>query len=250
MDLIRSISRVLLAASVFFVTNAHALHDDEGDLSWLGVRFADVAVDEEGGPSGSGVGLVFELSGDFSLALDYQRADKSQSLIVRNTANTIDVADTTEAIDIQSGSLVLNYHPLGNAFYLAGGVMYTGGIRVNTNTALRTGTNLELGNDGFTFNSTFFDAITTEVTYADYAPYVGVGWNPYRTQSMVSPYINVGMVFNLDPRLAIDSTGNCTAGAVGCANLEQALQEEAQTRLNELEDYFWTVSAGIVLRFF
>lgn len=252
MDLLRSTSRLFigLIACFLFITTSHAAHDDEGDLSWLGVKFADVVVDEEGGPSGSGIGLVLDLHDNFSLALDYHSADKSQSLIVRNTANTTEVADTTEQIDVKSGSLVLNYHPLGNSFYVSGGVMYTGDIRVNTNTSLRAGSNIELGNDNLSFNSTFFDSITTELTYTDYAPYVGLGWNPFRTQSMLSPYVNVGVVFNLDPRLTIDSTGTCSAGAVGCANLEQALQEEAASRLNELEDYFWTVSAGIVLRFF
>lgn len=255
MGLFRSISHSCIVGCCLLANHGYAAHDNNHDFSWLGVRFADMAIDyEEDRPSGSGFGLVLDISDDFSLGLDYHNAGHTGSFVVRNTADTLDVADTSEETDGESGSLVLNYHPWGSSFYISGGVMYMGSAKVSSNTVLRTASNptIELGDNGLLFGASTFSSLQGEITYADYAPYIGLGWNPFRTQSMISPYVNIGLVFNLRPDLAITHTGACSVNPTitGCTNLEQALREEADRREQDLDDYFWAASAGIIFRFF
>jgi hypothetical protein len=146
---------------------------------------------------------------------------------------------------LQSGMAIAELHPFGNAFHLAGGIVWNS----NQGTvAARLDRPITIG--GQTYDPSMVGSLTGLVNYQDrYAPYAGIGFGG---RSRVSLLFDLGVVFSGYPRVALTGSSNLTGQAkvVFDQNVEQevaTIQTDIQSR--SYLKYHPVVSLGLRVGF-
>ncbi len=147
-------------------------------------------------------------------------------------------------LGLLSGTAMLDWHAFNNGFRISAGGMYNGnkldGVADPSNT-------YEIGNQTFTSAET--GALTGEVDFREFAPYLGIGWgNAVAEGSPWTFQVDAGVAFQGRPRATLSSTG-------GTLSDDPTLQAELRNEEENLEDdtrafrYYPVISFGIAYRF-
>lgn len=158
---------------------------------------------------------------------------------------------TIEGIDyditprFQSGTAIVELHPFGSAFHLAGGMMWN----ANEGTvAARLGAPITVGSQ--TYQPSDIGSLRGLVNYdKKYVPYAGLGFSG---RSRVSLVFDLGLVFSGYPTVSLTGTTNLTGQAQ--AVFDQNVRREVQTIQDDITSrsylkYHPVVSLGLRVGF-
>lgn len=138
--------------------------------------------------------------------------DFSPSLAARALLNRYDYdyddeqdGDTYRGeLAFRSHALLLDWHPFGGAFRLTGGAF----LNANELSVSAVGADLTIGD-----TPGYSGRVRAELDFEDVAPYLGLGWTTGRSSSGLSFVLEIGALFQDDPKLsaeAVLSRGSAT----------------------------------------
>lgn len=141
-------------------------------------------------------------------------------------------------LDLQSGAVLLDWHPFAGTFRLSAGLMY------NKNSLSLTATptsNQEIGNT--TYTPAQIGTLTGDVAFKKNVPYAGLGWGNAARHGRVGFNFELGAMFQGSPKVSLSASG----GAVSQADLAS----EAQQAEGDLKDFkiYPVISFGLSFRF-
>lgn len=183
------------------------------------------------------LGLGAELSKAFSDKLSLNLGFNSYNYKTTRSESGIDYDSKFE---LQSASLLANYHPFSGLFRFTAGALYNGSELKLTGKP-SAGSSYSI--NGVTYTAAQVGALTGTVTFNKTAPYVGVGWGN-RPGSKLGLCADVGLLYQGSPKLALSATGNAAGLAT---NLEQE-RKNAEADLNNFK-WYPVLSLGVYFRF-
>lgn len=141
-------------------------------------------------------------------------------------------------LDLQSGALLLDWHPFAGTFRLSAGLIY------NKNAVHLTATptsNQDIG--GTTYTPAQIGTLSGDVTFKKSAPYAGIGWGNAARHGHFGFSFEVGALFQGSPKVSLSAS----SGAVAQIDL----QSEAQQAEADLSDFktYPVVALGLSFRF-
>ena len=193
----------------------------------------DWGVNLKAGTLGAGVELSKSLSDKFSASLGFN----SYHYKTTDSASGIDY---DYKLELQSASLLANYHPFSGAFRFTGGVLY------NNNELKLTG-KPSAGStytiNGVTYTVAQVGTLTGTLTFNKTAPYLGLGWGN-RPGSKLGLSADIGALYQGSPKLSLSATGSV-------AGLSSNLEQERKSAEEDLGSFKWypVLSLGVYFRF-
>lgn len=184
---------------------------------------------------GAGVELNYPISSNMTVAVGLNKFSKSQT-------ENIDGNDYDEDINLQTFSVLINYHPFNGTFRVTAGAMLN-----NNELTLTADPNATYNINGTTYNSTQFGELEASVDFRKIAPYIGIGMG-HGASSGFSFTADIGVLFQGEPNVDMTSTGGSESNnPVFLANLQQ--EEEAAE--DDIEDFtiYPVISLGLSYRF-
>ncbi len=222
----RKISSILAVSAVLaFSTVANASEMEGIDL---GVKV---------GTLGLGVEVNYPVSPRFTVSAGINKFSRSFT-------ETTDGIDYEADLNLQTISLLANFHPFAGSFRL------TGGFMVNSNQIKMTaepvaGQTFDIGNT--VYDSTLVGTLKATVDFNNFAPYVGIG---------VGHSASSGFGFNLDVGVLMQGAPKVSFEAVGTdptilAALEADLVREEANAEDDIKGFtmYPVISAGVNYRF-
>ncbi len=151
-------------------------------------------------------------------------------------------------LQLQSFSLLADYHPFANGFRLTGGALYNGNS-VDVTAKPTAGTYTI---NGVRYPAGAIDSIKGEVSFNSIAPYFGIGWGrDAQSNSHWSFNFDLGLLYQgeADP----DINGSCNPGVplVACVEFQRNLTVEEQKIKDEVNDIkiYPVLSVGVTYNF-
>lgn len=173
------------------------------------------------------------------------------SLNLRLGANkfTYDFTDTLDDIrydsefDLDSQSLILDWHPFGGSFRLSAGVFRN---RNQFNIAGTATTGATIGNTFY--SATDIGGISGTVSFDESASYAGIGWgNAVGKNKRFGFTVDLGVLFQNSPDVTLSTTGTLA----GLPGFEADLRQEETNVEADIEDFeaYPVISFGFSFRF-
>lgn len=199
-----------------------------------GVRAEGVAIGARVSTLGFGGDLVFGLSDRVNARLGGNRGSVSYEDNVSDVNYDID-------LELQSYSLLLDWHPGGGAFRLTGGGVYN----ATTLEGLAQPTDEQDIGD-HTYTPQQIGTLQAEVDFPDWAGYVGIGFgNPVKTGRWTAT-LDLGVMLHAKPDFTLESDSPYSA------MFEEDLEKERQEIQDDYVDKFTlypVLSLGLAYRF-
>ena len=222
----RKISSMLLATAMFAV-GPMASADETGQL----------AVGFKAGTLGFGVDLNYPISPRLNVGVGINKYSASSS-------------DTTSGIDydvdlnLQTISLLANFHPFAGTFRITAGAMINSN-ELGMKAKPGGGGTYDIG--GATYTEAEVGVLKASVDFNKFAPYAGLGWGT-SSDSGLGFTLDIGVLMQGKPKVDFSATGGTlTADPTFQADLKQ---EEANAE-NDIKGFtmYPVVSAGLNFRF-
>jgi hypothetical protein len=203
-------SIVLASTIVITSVGANANDDKSGFALGFGV-----------GTTGVSGSATYKLSDHFNVRGVYAQYDFSE----QDTSSGIDY---NFDIELNSFSLLLDYHPFATSgFRLSAGAVKNG-TEFNATSTQTTG-NISVGNGSFT--AAQVGTLNANVSYDSFAPYVGIGWgNAVSKNRNLSFAVDIGVIGMDDPTVTLTSSG-------GNAAVNAELENERRELEASLDDF-------------
>jgi hypothetical protein len=188
------------------------------------------------GTLGYGVELVVGLTDSFSARIGYNDSFNS-SYTYNATEGSVNYDLNLEPRTV---SVLGDWYPFEGGFRASGGLMYNDNqITMN---GLPTGGNYVI--NGQTYSSVEIGDVQGAVTFANFAPYIGIGWgNPVQKDKGWGVVMDVGALYQGSPK--INLTATCKLGAGNCGTLPNDLEQESRSLESDLSRYKWWPVASI-----
>lgn len=199
----------------------------------LALAADDFGVNFKAGSLGLGAELSKGFSDKFSVNLGFNsynyKTTRSESGI-----------DYDSKFELQSASLLANYHPFNGLFRVTGGALY------NNNELKLTGkpsAGSTYNINGVNYTAAQVGTLTGTVTFNKTVPYVGLGWGN-RPGSKLGLSADIGVLYQGSPKLSLSATGNA-------AGLATNLEQERKNAESDLNNFKWypVLSLGVYFRF-
>ncbi|MHA1540194.1 MAG: hypothetical protein ACTSXQ_06945 [Alphaproteobacteria bacterium] len=195
---------------------------------------ANVAVGVNAGSLGYGAEVSTQLLDGLAMRLGGNYFSYSEEEVMDGIAYDMEAT-------LQTAGLIFDWHPLANGWRLSFGAKYNGNEMEATATPT---TNKDIGNNNFT--PAQIGTLTAKVTFDEFAPYVGLGYdNAFYSESKWSFWGDFGVMYQGDPKLELTATGSIAT--TNEAELEQE-EKDAQDDLSEFNMYP-VIAAGVTYRF-
>jgi hypothetical protein len=192
-----------------------------------------VGVTGKVGTLGYGVELVVGISDSFSARLGY-----SDVMTYKHNATESSV-NYDFKLQPRTISVLGDWYPFEGSFRTSGGLMYNDN-QVDLN-GLPTGGNYIV--NGNTYTSTQIGSLQGTVSFANVAPYLGIGWgNPVRKDKGWGMVSDIGVLYQGSPK--VNLTATC---ATSCGSLQTDVAAESNQLESDLSHYKWwpVISIGI-----
>jgi len=197
---------------------------------------ADIGINPRVGLLGYGIELSAGVNDKLSVGLGLNNARRKRQ-------------DNSEGVDyefdfrLRSAELLANYHPMGGAFRLRGGVLF------NQNEFLLTGRPDASGTfnfNGMTYNASQVGSLTGKLSFNRSAPYLGLGWGN-RPNGSWGLTFDLGAVYQGKPKLSLEATG----GIAPPPSLAADLEAERRQAEEDLSSFKWypVLQLGLYFRF-
>jgi len=188
------------------------------------------------GTLGYGVELVVGLTDSFSARIGYNDSFNS-SYTYNATEGSVNYDLNLEPRTV---SVLGDWYPFTGGFRASGGLMYNDNqIQMN---GFPTGGNYVI--NGQTYSSNEIGDVQGAVTFANFAPYIGIGWgNPVQKDKGWGMVMDVGALYQGSPK--VNLTATCKLGAGNCGTLPSDLTAESNSLESDLSRYKWWPVASI-----
>ena len=211
----------ILVTGALFTTHASAAPTD------------DVGINLKAGTLGAGVEVSKGFSEKFSAGLGFNSYNYK-------TTDTTSGINYNYEFDLQTISLLTNYHPFRGVFRVTAGVMY------NSNELKLTGkpsSGAIYEINGKTYTDTQVGTLSGKLTFNKTAPYFGLGWGN-RPGGKLGISADVGALYQGAPKLALSASGNV-------AGLSADVEQERKNAEADLSNLKWypVLSLGLYFRF-
>jgi hypothetical protein len=218
-------NKYLLLTLPFLAFANNAWADETGGID-VGVKLSTL---------GAGVEVNYPLSSRWTVAVGLNKYSKSQ-------IENIDGNDYDQDIDLQTLSLLFNYHPFKGTFRVTAGAMLN-----NNEVKLTADPNATYEINGTVYDSSEFGELKASVDFEQIAPYIGVGFG-HGASSGFSFTFDVGVLMQGEPNVDMTSTGGSLSNdPTFQANLKQE-EANAQDDIDEFTLYP-VVALGLSYRF-
>lgn len=137
-------------------------------------------------------------------------------------------------LELASFGPTIDWYPTGNSFRLSVG-LYWNDNKVRNRATCNEPAGCEMGFG--TFDDTVLGTISTDITFAEFAPYIGVGLgNPLKQQGF-SFLIDVGVLIQGTPDVRLTSDGECNGPTGQLAGCPEAIEREEQELKEDLKNF-------------
>lgn len=182
----------------------------------------------------------------------------NEMFALRTGFNTFSYSDSlTESgikydadLDLQTISLILDYHPFENGFRLSAGAMYNGNELKVKGKPDGSG-DIEI-NDVI-YDSTQVGQVDGKIDFNNFAPYAGIGYSSSKTKSSGFSFnTEIGVLFQGSANTQL--TAQCGSALIAsgqCSKLQSDLAAEEKQLNDELSDFdmYPVVSIGLGYKF-
>jgi len=189
------------------------------------------------GTEGAGADLGFRFSDSLAGRVGF-------SAFLYSSDKTYGDVDYEIDANLSLGNLLVDWYPGGRDFRLTGGAILNNN-ELKAVGVLVPGTTYEIG--GVEYTAEELGSVDGVVDYDSFAPYLGIGWgNPFNSSKSWSFQVDLGVFYQ--------GTGDLVLTAENPQNIpgmEEALEAEAETVLDEIDDYkiYPVVAVGVSYRF-
>ena len=195
----------------------------------------DFGVGVKAGSLGAGAELSKAFSDKFSIGLGINSYKYK-------TAKTESNVDYDFKFELQSVSLLGNYHPFGGVFRFTGGVLYNNNeLKLDGKPSAGSTYNI----NGVTYSASQVGTLTGALTFNKTAPYLGIGWGN-RPGGKLGLSADIGVLYQGSPSLSLNATG-----ALSDPTLASDLEQERKSAESDLNNLKWypVLSVGLYFRF-
>lgn len=186
------------------------------------------------GTLGYGVELVVGITDNFSARIGYNDSYNS-SYTYNSTKSSVNYDFSLEPRTV---SVLGDWYPFEGGFRTSGGLMYNDnqvGLK-----GFPTGGNYLIGSN--TYSSVEISNLQGTVTFANFAPYIGIGWgNPVQKDKGWGLVMDIGALYQGSPK--VNLTATCNVGS--CNTLPADLAAESSSLESDLSHYKWWPVASI-----
>jgi hypothetical protein len=145
-------------------------------------------------------------------------------------------------LELRSGALLVDWHPLGGVFAISAGV-YANGNELNATGVADAGGEYEIG--GETFTAAEVGTLGASVDFNSTAPYLGLGWRSRGGEDGgFGWHVDLGVLFQGSPDVELTSTGGSLSGN---ALLQAEIDAEEADLENEIDQYEFYPVLGLGL---
>ena len=184
----------------------------------------DLALTVQGGTTGLGAGLAYQLSEQLNVRGSYNGFEY-------NHDETVDELEYDLDLELSTAELLLDWHPFSSGFRLTGGIVYNGTDLTGDARPSGTGT-VEFG--GQTFLVQDIGSVDADVDFASVAPYLGIGYGqPFGQRLSFSA--DLGVMYQGSPEASLQVRPGPGVDPVTQARLEQAAAEQERELEDELD---------------
>ncbi len=191
-----------------------------------------------------GVGVEYSTSINdmFALRTGLNKYDYSESLEESGI-------DYDADLNLQTISLILDYHPFSNGFRLSGGAMHNSN-ELEVKAKLKNGATYEI--NGVNYNAAQVGSLDGKVDFNTFAPYAGIGYSSSKTkQTGFSFNTEIGVLFQGSPEAKLNAVCGSAIDAATCNQIKSDVAQEEKQLNDELSsfDMYPVVSIGIGYKF-
>ena len=186
---------------------------------------------------GAGVEVNYPISSNMTVAVGLNKFSRSDT-------DNIDGNNYDVDVDLQTFSLLFNYHPFNGTFRITAGAMLN-----NNELTLAAKPN---ASNQYEINGTLYAAsdvgsLEASVDFKKIAPYLGVGLG-HGASSGLSFTLDVGVLFQGEPNVDLTSTGGVLSNN---AAFQAELQQEENAAESDIEDFtlYPVIAVGLSYRF-
>lgn len=196
-----------------------------------GVSAADIGIQVHGGTLGAGASLEIGLGDNIGARIGFNRFSTEEEW-------TEGDLDYDADLELDSVHALLDWHPFSGVFRV------TGGLLANDN-RIDGGANVEAGDQVGDAVAANDGRIGAEVSFADTAPYLGIGWSSRPANRGFSFSLDVGVMGQGAPEVALTEEEN----VIGVN--QDDLDREARTVEDDLSEYdmYPVLQLGMLYRF-
>ena len=193
----------------------------------------DVGV--KAGTLGLGAELNYPISSNMSISVGINTFSQSETDDIDGNEYDVDV-------DLQTFSVLFNYHPFNGTFRITAGAMLN-----NNELSLAAKPNATYDINGTLYSSAQVGDLEASVDFNKIAPYVGVGLG-HGTSSGLSFTLDVGVLLQGEPSVDLTSTGGSLSNDP--AFQAELAQEEAAAE-DDISDFdvYPVIALGLSYRF-
>jgi len=201
-----------------------ALADETGGFD-VGVKISTL---------GAGVEVNYPITSNMTVAVGFNTFSQSET-------DTIDGIEYDEDIDLQTFSVLFNFHPFNGSFRITAGAMLN-----NNELSLAAKPSAFYDINGTPYSSAQVGELKATVDFKKIAPYLGVGIG-HGTSSGLSFTLDVGVLMQGKPNVELTANGLASGDPAFQANLQQ--EEDAAE--DDIEDFtmYPVIALGMSYRF-
>ena len=223
---------ILLMASSAIAPLASAAGAEGGDAQWdLGVKASTLGV---------GVEVRRSFSPELALRASFSRYSYDLS-------EEVDDVAYDGQLDLQSGGLIDDWHPMGDGFRVSTG-LFLNGTELEVDAEPSGGT-FEF--DGQTYAAAEVGRAEGTADFNSIAPYLGIGYHgAFGSDSRLSLTFDVGVLFQGEPSFDLEVTCGPAVPTVRCSQLQADVDEERQQFEEDADGiaYYPVLSLGLTYR--
>lgn len=146
-------------------------------------------------------------------------------------------------MQLQSGSVLFDWHPLGFGLRATGGLLYN-----NNELSMRGQSTTGYTVGGTTYNAAEVATLSGTVDFDNLTPYLGVGWgNAVAQDQTFTVSFDLGILFQGAPNASLGATGTLASDPTFLANLRSE-ETDLNNSLDNFE-YYPVVALGLGMHF-
>lgn len=151
-------------------------------------------------------------------------------------------------LELASFGPTIDWYPAGNSFRLSLGLYWNGNEVRNRATCNDPG-GCEMGFG--TFDATILGTISTDISFAEFAPYIGIGLGNPLKQEGFSFLMDLGVLLQGSPNVRLTSDGECNGPAGQLAGCPEAIEREEKELKDDLKNlrFYPVVNIALGYRF-
>ena len=217
--------KILLPALACLALANNAWADDTGSFDF-GVKVSTL---------GAGVEINYPISSNLTVAVGLNKFNQSQS-------DNISGIDYDEEINLQTFSLLVNFHPFSGTFRITAGAM------LNSNELkLAAKPNANYTINGNPYSAADVGDLEATVDFRKVAPYVGLGFG-HGASSGLSFTFDLGVLMQGEPNVDLESKGGILSNDPA---FQAELAQEEKAAEDDIKEFtmYPVVSLGMSYRF-